>query len=76
MGSKTTPQAGKQHFLSLSASERALLGASAQILSAFIASGRYSESEAKQLCETSFNLAVSLAEQIEAEVSADDELPG
>ena len=64
----------KKHYLKLAPTEQSLLNASATILSAFITSGKFQESEEKRLAEKSINLAIMLAEQIDQTVSADDEL--
>jgi len=64
----------KKHYIKLAPSEQSLLNASATIFSAFIASGKYQESDEKILADKSVNLAIMLAEQIDQTVSADDEL--
>lgn len=64
----------KKHHIKLAPSEQSLVNASATILAAFIASGKYQESDEKRLVEKSINLAIMLAEQIDQTVSADDEL--
>ncbi len=65
----------KKHHLKLHPSEQAVLTASAQILSAFIAAGQYQPAQEKELVERSLKLALTLAERVEEAVVAEEEIP-
>jgi hypothetical protein len=65
----------EKYYVKLEPSEHTLLNASAQILSAFIRQGLFTEQKEKELVEKSVRLAINLVEKIEALVVADDEIP-
>lgn len=65
----------KKHHLKLQPTERAVLNASAQILSAFIASGQCKSGTEKEWTEKSVSLAIAMAERVDELVIADEEIP-
>ncbi|MBI3881205.1 MAG: hypothetical protein HY301_14220 [Verrucomicrobia bacterium] len=65
----------QKYYVHLSPSEQAVLSASAQILSGFIAAGQYSEARDQELRDKSFQLAIALAEHVEKVVAGEDEMP-
>ncbi|MDB6025741.1 MAG: hypothetical protein JWM68_1964 [Verrucomicrobiales bacterium] len=65
----------KKHHLKLQASEQAVLNAAAQILSAFIISGQFKNGQEKEFTDKSVKLAIALAEHVDQDIVADEEIP-
>lgn len=64
----------KKHYLKLAPTEQSLLNASATIFSAFVAAGKCPEGQEKEVAAKSSSIAIMMAEQIDRNVVADDEI--